>query len=143
MTNGDCVATAVVERSDFKHLTEQLMTEERAPAIRDALHIDRQGRSAFIFSCAVVVTWQWAFEERTALLKRLNTFGVRPHQNAEIERFLLSVEAEQFRIHRDHLFSKDASPLHLLAVSHALAQPSCTRPPTVFNPVMDRPEVLR
>lgn len=121
-TNNECVAVAVAEHFRFAELTQMLMAEERAILYRDALHLERQGRSAFVFAYGVVVTWQWTLDERETLLQRLADFHTNSYHNRESERFNFSSGSDSFRIQRDHLFIHDTAPLHLLAVSHALAQ---------------------
>ena len=118
----ECHAIALAENFRFQDLSRELMEEERATVYRDAIHIDREGRSAFVFSWGVAVIWQWSIEEREALLKRLLTFATNPHLQEESERFNFTEQREQTRIHRDHISLSDTSPLHLLAVSHGLAQ---------------------
>lgn len=120
--NTECVAVAVAENFRFPELSRALMEEERAILYRDTLHVDRQGRSAFIFSYGMVVTWQWNGDERESLLQRLEEFHHNSYASRESERFNFSCGSDSFRIQRDHLFIHDDAPLHLLAVSHALAQ---------------------
>ena len=122
MTPSEAFAIAVAESFQFRELTETLMKEERATVFRDALHIERDGRSAFIFNYGVLVTWQWTPEERDALLKRIRDFHTVTYASAESERFNISTGNDGFRILRDHIYLSETSPLHLLAVSHALAQ---------------------
>ncbi|NPU94338.1 MAG: RMD1 family protein [Gammaproteobacteria bacterium] len=121
-TPGECFAIAVAELFQFNELSRDLMEQERATLYRDALHIERDGRMAVVFAYGVVITWQWSSDEREALLKRLNEYHTNTYAEPETERFQFSTSAEQFRIQRDHIYLTDTSPLHLLAVSHALAQ---------------------
>ncbi len=121
-TSRETFAIAVAESFQFNELSRDLMQEERATLFRDALHIERDGRFAFIFAYGVIITWQWSSDERDALQKRLQEYRNNPYTDPESERFLFSTTADQFRIQRDHIYLTDTSPLHLLAVSHAMAQ---------------------
>ncbi|MFP5413391.1 MAG: RMD1 family protein [Gammaproteobacteria bacterium] len=118
----ECFAIAVAESFQFSELSRDLMEAERATLFRDTLHIERDEGFAFVFAYGVVITWQWSSDEREALLKRLQKYHTNPYAEAETERFQFSSSSEQFRIQRDHFYLTDTSPLHLLAVSHALAQ---------------------
>lgn len=120
--NLECYAIALAESFRFQDLARELMEDERASVYRDAAHIDRGGRSAFVFSWGVVVIWQWTTEEREVLIKRLLAHASNPYAEQESERFNHSIQSEQTRIQRDHIFLSETSPLHLLAISHALAQ---------------------
>ncbi|MEZ5511163.1 MAG: RMD1 family protein [Gammaproteobacteria bacterium] len=121
-TPAECFAISIAESFQFQDLTRDLLAEERATLYRDTVHIDRNGRSAFVFAYGVVVTWQWNTEERETLLKRLVRYHTNPYIDIETERFSFSVQPDPFKIQRDHLFLNETAPLHLLAVSHALAQ---------------------
>ena len=118
----ECFAIATAESFQFQELSRELMEDERATVYREAVHVDRGGRSAFVFSYGVVVTWQWTTEERDALLKKLLRYAINSYPDAESERFNFTVQSEPSRIQRDHIFLSETSPLHLLAISHALAQ---------------------
>lgn len=118
----ECMAIAVAESFRFQELSREMMEDERATVYREAIHIDRHGRSAFIFSYGVLITWQWTIEERETLLKRLQRYYINPYAETESERFNFSVQGDQTKIQRDHIFLSDTTPLHLLAISHAVAQ---------------------
>jgi uncharacterized Rmd1/YagE family protein len=118
----ECFAVALAENFRFQELARDLMQDERATVYRDSLHVDRDGRSAFVFSYGVVITWQWSVAEREGLIKRLLRYADIPYAEVESERFNYSMQTEPTRIQRDHIFLSETSPLHLLAVSHALAQ---------------------
>lgn len=118
----ECVAIAVAESFQFQELSRDMMNDERATVYRESIHVDRDSRAAFIFSYGVVVTWQWSNEERDQLLKRLQRYASNPYAEPESERFNFSLQSEQTRIQRDHIFLNDTAPLQLLAIAHALAQ---------------------
>lgn len=118
----ECTAIAVTENFQFQELSRALMEDERATVHREALHVERGGRSAFVFAYGVVGTWQWTVEERESLIKRLLRYAINPYHDTESERFNYSVQSEPSRIQRDHIFLNETSLLHLLAISHALAQ---------------------
>lgn len=122
MTPNEAFAIAIAESLQFQELTQALLKEERATQFRDALHIERDGHSAFVFAYGVVVTWQWTPDERDALIKRIQDFRNNAYPTPESERFNISTENDAFRVQRDHIFLHETGPLHLLAVSHALAQ---------------------
>lgn len=121
-TPRECIAIAIAESFQFNELSRDLMQEARATLYRDVLHIEQDGRFAFIFAYGVVITWQWSSDERDTLLKRLREYHTGSDSDPEVERFNFSSAADQFRIQRDHIYLTDTSPMHLLAVSHALAQ---------------------
>ena len=120
-----CISICTAKRFDFPEIKRQFSGRDQGKVYRDdVLHLEVAGGHAFIFNYGVMVFWGLSQEAERTLHRKVAGFSSAPHADPMVDDFTFSLDAEHNRIHGDHISLVGHDPLHLLAVSHGLAQSS-------------------
>ncbi len=119
-----CVSICIAKRFDFSEIQRQFSDLDQGTLYRDALHLEVAGGHAFVFSYGVLVLWGLSHDAERTLRRRVAGFCIAPHGDPIQDEFTFQLDAEQNRIHSDHISLTGDDALTLLAVSHGIAQSS-------------------
>jgi uncharacterized Rmd1/YagE family protein len=119
-----CISTCIAKRFDFSEIKRQFSGLEAGAVFRDVLHLEVAGGHAFIFNYGVMVIWGLSQEAEHTLHRKVAAYCIAPHADPIQDEFSFQLEAEQNRIHGDHISLIGHDPHTLLAVSQGIAQSS-------------------
>lgn len=119
-----CTSLCIAKRFDFSAIKQQFSGLGQGTFYRDVLHLEVAGGHAFIFSYGVLVLWDISQDAERTLRRRVAGYCIAPHSDPILDEFTFQRDAEQNRIHSDHISLTGHEALTLLAVSHGIAQSS-------------------
>ena len=119
-----CISICIAKRFDFSEIKHQFSGVEKGTLYRDTLHLEVAGGHAFIFNYGVLVLWGLSQEAEHTLHRKVAGYCIAPHTDPIQDVFTYLLDAEQNRIHGDHISLIGHEPLTLLAISHGIAQSS-------------------
>jgi uncharacterized Rmd1/YagE family protein len=119
-----CISICVAKRFDFPEIKRQFSGIDQGQLLRDVLHLKVAGGHAFIFNYGVMVLWDITPEAEHTLHRKVAAYCIVPHPDPILDEFSFELDAEETRIHSDHISLIGHEPLTLLAVSHGIAQSS-------------------
>ncbi len=117
-----CSAQCLANSFDFEPLKQLLEQRYRLTGYPDALHIEHANGMAFVFPYGVFVGWGLSYDDERHLIDLLQQHAIQPHGDFFVDRFTYSGNAEQTRIHNDHIELVGNDLRQKLAIAHALAQ---------------------